>query len=37
MELEFRLGLKVIQSGETEAGAKRFMGGAGKHGTFDAH
>jgi len=36
MELEFRLGLKVIQSGETQAGAKRFMGGEGKHGAFDA-
>jgi enoyl-CoA hydratase len=35
MALEFRLGLSVIQSGETQAGAKRFMEGMGKHGTFD--
>ncbi len=32
---ESRLGLEVIRSGETTAGARRFTEGAGRHGTFD--
>ncbi len=32
---ESRLGLEVIRSGETEAGARRFAEGAGRHGSFD--
>ncbi|HZN13033.1 MAG TPA: crotonase/enoyl-CoA hydratase family protein [Acidimicrobiales bacterium] len=32
---EMRLGLAVIRSGETRAGATRFAEGAGRHGTFD--
>jgi enoyl-CoA hydratase len=32
MTLEFRLGMDVISSGETQAGAKRFSQGIGKHG-----
>jgi enoyl-CoA hydratase len=32
---EFRRGLEVIQSGETQAGAQRFAGGAGRHGRFE--
>jgi len=32
---EFRLGLEVIQSGETRLGATRFAAGAGRHGQFD--
>jgi enoyl-CoA hydratase len=32
---ESRLGLEVIQSGETRAGAQRFAAGAGRHGTFE--
>jgi enoyl-CoA hydratase len=31
---ETRLGLEVIRSGETLAGAQRFAGGAGRHGSF---
>jgi len=31
---ETRLGLKVIQSGETRDGASRFASGAGRHGDF---
>jgi enoyl-CoA hydratase len=31
---EFRLGLATIQTGETLAGAGRFAGGAGRHGSF---
>ncbi len=31
---EFQLGLAVVQSGETVAGAGRFAGGAGRHGSF---
>ena len=31
---ETRLGLEVIRSGETRAGASRFAGGAGRHGDF---
>jgi enoyl-CoA hydratase len=34
MELEFRLGLRVIASGETLTGAGRFTGGTGRHGQF---
>jgi enoyl-CoA hydratase/carnithine racemase len=30
---EFRLGLQVIESGETMAGAQRFTSGQGRHGT----
>lgn len=36
MDLEFSLGLRVIQSGETAAGAARFAGGAGRHGSRSA-
>lgn len=32
---ETRLGLGVIRSGETRAGASRFAAGAGRHGDFD--
>jgi enoyl-CoA hydratase len=32
---ELRLGLEVVRSGETRAGAQRFAGGAGRHGSFD--
>lgn len=32
---ETRMGLGVIQSGETLAGARRFAAGAGRHGSFD--
>src|SRR5262245_22180508 len=32
---ETRLGLALIESGETRAGAQRFSAGAGRHGTFD--
>jgi enoyl-CoA hydratase len=32
---ETALGLAVIRSGETVAGAKRFVAGAGRHGSFD--
>ena len=31
---EYRLGLNTILSGETQAGAGRFAGGAGRHGRF---
>jgi enoyl-CoA hydratase len=31
---EFRHGLRVVESGETEQGAKRFASGAGRHGDF---
>jgi len=34
MELEFKIGLEVIASGETVAGATEFTGGKGKHGEF---
>lgn len=34
MQNEFRLGLQVIQSGETLAGATRFKQGQGRHGHF---
>ena len=32
---EYRLGIAVVQSGETQAGAQRFAGGAGRHGKFE--
>ena len=32
---ETELGLKVIESGETQAGASRFASGAGRHGSFE--
>jgi enoyl-CoA hydratase len=32
---EFALGRATLASGEAEGGAKRFVGGAGKHGRFD--
>jgi enoyl-CoA hydratase len=32
---ETRRGLEVVGSGETRAGARRFAGGAGRHGRFD--
>ncbi|MBI4517513.1 MAG: crotonase/enoyl-CoA hydratase family protein [Deltaproteobacteria bacterium] len=32
---EFRGGLEVIRAGETLAGARRFAGGAGRHGQFE--
>jgi enoyl-CoA hydratase len=32
---ELRLGIAVVQSGETRAGASRFAGGAGRHGSFE--
>jgi enoyl-CoA hydratase len=35
LRLETRMGLEVIASGETLAGAARFAGGAGRHGAFD--
>jgi enoyl-CoA hydratase len=34
MELEYRLGMRVLASGETLNGAGRFSGGEGKHGKF---
>lgn len=35
LELETRLGLETIRSGETLEGAKRFASGEGRHGSFD--
>ena len=35
MRNEFRRGADVIRSGETQAGAARFAGGAGRHGSFE--
>jgi enoyl-CoA hydratase len=32
---ETRIGLEVIASGETAAGARRFAEGAGRHGAFE--
>jgi enoyl-CoA hydratase len=34
LELEFKLGMRVIKSGETVEGARRFNGGTGRHGEF---
>lgn len=33
---EFRRGLATIRRGDTSAGARRFAGGAGRHGSFDS-
>lgn len=33
--VETRLGLEVIESGETRSGAERFSSGVGRHGRFD--
>jgi enoyl-CoA hydratase len=30
---EFRLGVATMDSGETEAGARRFVASSGRHGT----
>ena len=35
MANEFEKGLEVVRSGETFAGASRFAGGEGRHGSFD--
>jgi enoyl-CoA hydratase len=35
LRVETELGLEVIRSGETLEGAKRFAGGAGRHGEFE--
>ena len=35
MKNEFKLGFETIESGETVEGARRFAGGAGRHGAFD--
>ena len=35
LRVETTLGIAVIQSGETRAGAQRFAAGAGRHGTFE--
>ncbi|HXQ12035.1 MAG TPA: crotonase/enoyl-CoA hydratase family protein [Caulobacteraceae bacterium] len=32
---EYRHGFTVVQAGETRAGASRFAGGVGRHGTFE--
>ena len=34
MQLEFLLGMNVVNSGETQEGALRFAGGQGRHGDF---
>jgi enoyl-CoA hydratase len=34
LEMEFKLGMRVIASGEAAEGAKRFSGGTGRHGKF---
>ena len=34
IENEWRLGMEVIRSGETRAGAERFASGKGRHGDF---
>lgn len=34
LELEYRLGIKTLESGESVEGAGRFTAGEGKHGTF---
>jgi len=36
LELEFRLGLETLRSGEAFAGAERFLSGEGRHGEFGA-
>ncbi len=35
MQIEFELGMQVIESGESEKGADNFMRGSGRHGEFD--
>jgi len=35
LQSESRLGLEVIESGETVEGARRFRAGAGRHGSFE--
>lgn len=35
IELETRYGMEVIESGETESGARGFAGGKGRHGSFE--
>lgn len=35
LKMEFEMGRKTIESGETQQGAKRFNSGAGKHGNFN--
>ncbi len=35
LRVETQLGLEVVASGETGAGARRFADGAGRHGSFD--
>ncbi len=35
MELEFTLGMRVIASGEAERGARHFVKGLGRHGSFE--
>jgi enoyl-CoA hydratase len=32
---EYRHGMDVIRSGETQTGAARFAAGEGRHGSFD--
>lgn len=34
LEMEFKLGMRVITGGEAAQGAKRFSGGTGRHGKF---
>jgi enoyl-CoA hydratase len=34
LEMEFKLGMRVITGGEAVEGAKRFSGGTGRHGKF---
>jgi len=34
LEMEYRLGMQTLQSGEAVEGATRFAGGEGKHGEF---
>ncbi|MDD3718801.1 MAG: crotonase/enoyl-CoA hydratase family protein [Actinomycetota bacterium] len=34
LELEYKLGIKTLESGESVSGAGRFTSGEGKHGTF---
>ena len=34
MELEYRVGIEAITSGEAITGATEFTGGKGKHGAF---
>ena len=36
LALEFALGRRTLASGEAEAGARRFVGGGGKHGRFES-